>query len=127
MTRRMIVRSGLSVELPGSRKALGGCGGYVGVSASLKRYWMSWIEGVDGDGDYRPLTIPDRALVPAWWASGLDSDDDPILCAVVDATSPDEAEQIIEDHWCSVWHWFCKQKPLNWRPQADRFPWPGDE
>lgn len=90
----------------------------------LRRFWVSWYEPFppDGSEDCRPLTVPDKKEVPAYWESGI-TETAATYCAVVDAQSSVKAKAIIKRHWGPSGWRFCDEKPLDWRP-GDRFPWP---
>lgn len=86
---------------------------------TAKRFWMSWYQPTD---DYRPLSDPPHPQVIGWWKSGENDLGDAILCALVEANTPDEAKIYIQISWpeATVWR-FCEEKDAAWRP-GDRFP-----
>lgn len=70
--------------------------------------WISWHQPT---GDYRPLNFPPNAAVLGWWCSGYDSDDVPILCALVKATTEDDARKAVKADWPEAERWrFCEQR-----------------
>lgn len=89
----------------------------------MKRWWISWYEPVDEQGDYRAIRWPLADGIKKYWCSGWTGDGkSATLCAVIDAATEDEAKQIVRDHWKPGEWRFCEEKPLHWRP-GDRFPW----
>ncbi len=60
------------------------------------RYWVSWHQPTD---DYRPLQDPPNAAILGWWCSGYDSNDVPILCALIEAGSERIGKAAIEKDW----------------------------
>lgn len=85
------------------------------------RFWLSWVQV---SNDMRPLTYPPNEAIMGWWCSGYDSDDNYILCAVVDAADAEAAKAAIARDWPEAadaeWR-FCEPQSPNWRP-AERFP-----
>jgi hypothetical protein len=93
----------------------------------MKRYWVSWHEPTGVDLDWRPMVVPPKAIVPAYWCTGWLGVDGDIacVCAVVDAATEEQAKQTIKDYWkpWEVEPWrFIEERPRNWMPQEDRFP-----
>ena len=93
----------------------------------MSRYWVSWYEPMP-DGDWRPLTVPDKANIPAYWCSGETAEDPPsaTVCAVVDAPDSMAAVKLVHDHWTPGEFRFIEQKADDYRP-GDRFPWPEEK
>lgn len=89
----------------------------------VKRFWASWKEPIDDTGDYRPMSWPLPASIPAFWCSG-EGDGYVTLCAVIDAHSKADVEEIVGRCWKPSGWRFIEKKDADWRPQSDRFPWP---
>lgn len=87
--------------------------------ATVANYWISFIQPTE---DYRPMTHPPNEQILGWWCSGYDSDDNPVLCALVRASSDLAAKLAIAKDWPEAMGWrFCNEKPDGWLP-GDRFP-----
>lgn len=77
------------------------------------------------------MTYPPNNAVKGWWLSGYDSEDNAVLCAVVDADSIEAAVASINLDWpesgmtANSGYRFIEKKPdLKWVP-GDRFPLAG--
>jgi hypothetical protein len=91
----------------------------------MQRWWISWVEPVDESEDYRPRNWPLPPSIPAYWCSGWDGGSRAaMLCAVVDAETPEQAMDEIRAYWNPREWRFCEPRDEGWRPQSDRFPWP---
>ena len=90
----------------------------------MSRFWVSWYEPMP-DGDWRPLTVPLKEVIPAYWISGENMDDPPsaTVCAVVDAKNESIVKVLIKAHWKPDEFRFIEKKADDFRP-GDRFPWP---
>jgi hypothetical protein len=88
----------------------------------MKRWWVSWWEPVNEDGDYRPMKWPLPPEIPKYWNSATASFGAG-LCAVVDAPSEEEVKKLIEQYWKPAEWRFCNEVEPGWRPEPTRFPW----
>lgn len=61
----------------------------------MSRYWIRFIM----EEGYEPNNSPPGEGVLAWWCSGFDGSDKPIICALVDAEDDDHAEELIDENW----------------------------
>lgn len=87
------------------------------------RFWISWYQPTE---DYRPVYDPAKESEPLnhlYWCSGQRGSDDAwTLCAVVDASTDEEARRIVQRYWPEAHEWrFCELKASDWMP-GDRFP-----
>jgi hypothetical protein len=82
---------------------------------TITRYWISWYQPTE---DYRPITDPPTKNVLAWWNSGeRDSDGAATLCAIIAASSADEAERTIQKSWPEAAEFrFNEKKSKDWLP-----------
>lgn len=85
----------------------------------MTRFWLSWY---DRDPDPRPLHDPPNEAVLGWWISGS-TDEETIICAVVSASTEDEAWDAVAIDWPfeTVRRRFCEDKGPSFVP-GDRFP-----
>ena len=93
----------------------------------MSRYWVSWYEPMP-DGDWRPLTVPEKSAIPAYWCSG-ETMAEPVsatVCAVIDAKSESAAMVLVKKHWKPGEFRFIEEKEADFRP-GDRFPWPEEK
>lgn len=92
------------------------------MSQKVKRFWVSWVQPTN---DPRPITYPPNDAICGWWVSGYDSEDQAIICAVVEAAKEIEVRRVLITDWPEVAGVeslrFCEEKPLKWQP-GDRFP-----
>jgi len=83
------------------------------------RFWISWIQQTE---DFRPINYPPNEAILGWWCSGCTADEEPILCACVDAQDDSDAEHWINKEWPEASEWrFFQERPGDWIP-GDRFP-----
>lgn len=85
-----------------------------------KRFWLSWHQPTS---DCRPLTHPPHPQVLGWWNSGQRLRDDAwTVCALVEATSEEQAKTYVLISWPEASEWrFCRETPADFLP-GDRFP-----
>jgi hypothetical protein len=89
----------------------------------MNRYWVSWYQPTD---DFRPVVFPPTHGILGWWCSGYDSDDTPILVALVEAEDEEMAEDALIRNWPEtegIEFRFFDQKESDYLP-GDRFPLP---
>ena len=93
------------------------------MSEKQKFYWLSWYQPTE---DHRPLKFPSNEKILGWWCSGVRcSDDASTLCAMVVATSKDEAKRHISENWPEAEDWrFCEESED--LELGDRFPLSSD-
>lgn len=84
----------------------------------MNRYWISWEEP---EGDYRPIAFP----APEWWCTGYGKGFSTI-CALVEASSKDAAQQLVSQLWKPRAWRFVNEVAPDWRPPEDRFPIGGE-
>lgn len=87
------------------------------------RFWLSWPQPTE---DFRPLTDPPVEGILGWWCSGYDTDNRPLLCALVSANTLISAKALIRQSWPEAppkkASWRIEQEhPLDFVP-GDRFP-----
>ncbi len=89
----------------------------------MRRYWVSWIETCDPQYPSDPRPARDWQTAPEWWCSGYSGDGgEPILCALVEATSIRAAWDLIRAHWHPKSSRFVNLVEADWRPDPGRFP-----
>lgn len=83
------------------------------------RYWCSFVQPTEY---YRPLIYPPNESVLGWWCSGYDSNDNAIICALIESASEDDARKAVLKDWPEAQTFrFCDEVDRKWRPN-DRFP-----
>jgi hypothetical protein len=80
-------------------------------------YWISWVQPTS---DVRPLEFPPGVSVLGWWRTGYTPGGE-TLCALVVATSQENARAVILVNWPEAGAWrFCERRET---PElSDRFP-----
>ena len=81
-------------------------------------FWISWYQPTD---DERPLTYPPNKEVLGWWCTGFSEDDGHTICAIVEADTEDQAEDVVLQDWPEAEKWrFCNE--MKSPEVGDRFP-----
>jgi len=88
----------------------------------MQRFWVSWVQRTE---DYRPVNYPPNRRILGWWCSGSDSDENAVLCAVVEANNESEVRDAVYTDWPELaenpdWR-FMEEKSDTFVPN-DRFP-----
>ena len=82
--------------------------------------WISWYQPTE---DPRPLNFPPNQYVLGWWVTGETMDGVQILCALVIATTEENAQRITKVDWPEAEDWrFCEETETT--ELSDRFPYP---
>lgn len=87
----------------------------------MNRFWISWHQPTE---DWRSINFPPIGVM-GYWCSGYRGEDDvPILVALVDAESEDDAKAVVLKDWPEATDWrFVKKRTQDYRT-GDRFPLP---
>lgn len=92
-------------------------------TTAMTRFWISWVQPTE---DWRPLTDPPQNQIVGWWCSGYDPEDRATLCALVSASTLDDAKNALRVSWPEVppnkgdWR-FAEEREPKYLP-GDRFP-----
>lgn len=86
----------------------------------MKRYWISWC--------HPPYALEtakynqSNSIIGVWVTGTRVLDNYSTVCAVVDASTKEDAENKIIEHYGNIEEWrFCEEKPSTYMPGKDRF------